>query len=234
MILFAGVVVLAVVCVFILCGIYCNLKKKRSIRMIAYDGCKSIDNLESDTKRKLKKNVDSYLYGLARYLSILVGKIPSMRIRKWFLRNIFAMELDKRCVIYGGCEFRSPWNIKLGRCIVGVGSILDGRNGIVIEDDVCLATEVYIWTEQHDVNDSYFRCNDKGGPVLLQSHSWLSSRTTILPNVTVGRGTVISCGAVVSKNCDNYGIYAGIPAKKMRERNHDLKYILGDEYWHFY
>ena len=62
---------------------------------------------------------------------------------------------------------------------------MDGRNGIVMEDDVCLAQNVMIFTEQHDLNDEFFRCNDKGGMVNIKDHAWISSRSTILPRVTV-------------------------------------------------
>ena len=77
------------------------------------------------------------------------------------------MTIDNKAVIYGGFEIRSPWNINIGKCVIGAGALLDGRNGIEIQDDVCLAQNVMIFTEQHDLNDPMFRCNDKGGKVRL-------------------------------------------------------------------
>ncbi|PWM77496.1 MAG: acetyltransferase [Phascolarctobacterium sp.] len=137
------------------------------------------------------------------------------------------MKIHPEAIIYGGFEIRSPWNIKLGRVVIGVGALLDGRNGIVMEDDVCLAQNVMIFTEQHDLNDEFFRCNDKGGMVNIKDHAWISSRSTILPRVTVGSGAVLACGAIATKDLEPYGVYAGIPAKKVSDRNNNLKYSLG-------
>lgn len=47
---------------------------------------------------------------------------------------------------------------------------------------------------------------------------------TILPGVTVNDGCVVASGAVVTKDCEAYGIYAGIPAKKIGVRNSNLQY----------
>lgn len=52
----------------------------------------------------------------------------------------------------------------------------------------------------------------------------MSSRTVILPGVTVGEGAVIAAGAVVTKNCQEFTIYGGVPAKQIGTRSHDLQY----------
>lgn len=39
---------------------------------------------------------------------------------------------------------------------------------------------------------------------------------TILPNVRIGRGSVVGAGSVVTKDIEPYSIYAGVPAKKIR------------------
>ena len=113
----------------------------------------------------VKQTIKSMLYGLARYYSILIGRIPSHHLRKILLRFCFSMEIHRKAVIYGGFEFRSPWNISIGNSVVGVGALLDGRCGIIIHDDVTLAQNVCIFTLQHDVNDPSFRTTGKGGAV---------------------------------------------------------------------
>ena len=47
-----------------------------------------------------------------------------------------------------------------------------------------------------------------------------------LPGVTVGEGAVIAAGAVVTKQCDEFSIYGGNPAKVIKKR---FKYRLTDE-----
>ena len=48
---------------------------------------------------------------------------------------------------------------------------------------------------------------------------------TILKGVTIGRGSVIAAGAVVTKSCPPYSIVGGVPAKvlKMRFTSGEIK-----------
>lgn len=127
--------------------------------------------------------------------------------------------------IYGGFEIRSPWNIHIADgAIVGDESKLDGRNGIFIGKNVNLSTGVWIWTEQHDINDPHFYSNETGGAVIVQDRVWISSRVTVLPKTKIYEGAVVAAGAVVTKNCEAYTIYGGIPAKKIGERSKKLFY----------
>lgn len=180
--------------------------------------------------------LEHYFYGWMRYCVILTGKIPSNRIRNLFYRVVFQMDITTKTVISGGCEFRSPWNIHANNCVIQANCILDGRSSIVIGDNVVFGTGVHIWTQEHDINDPYFRMNfENAQMVTIGERSWICSDSTLLPGVSVGVGAVVASGAVVTKNCDSFGIYAGIPAKKIGERNQDLQYVLsGKPHWHFY
>ncbi|MBQ9208887.1 MAG: acyltransferase [Oscillospiraceae bacterium] len=145
------------------------------------------------------------------------------------------MNINKKAVIYGGFELRSPWNITIGASVIGVGALLDGRCGIEIGDDVTLAQNVSIFTLQHDLNDEMFRTNNKGGKVIIEKWSWISSNTTILPGVCVCTGAVLASGGIATKDLECYSVYGGIPAKKIAERSQNLKYSLANnDYWHFY
>jgi acetyltransferase-like isoleucine patch superfamily enzyme len=55
-----------------------------------------------------------------------------------------------------------------------------------------------------------------------------------LPGVTIGEGAVVAAGAVVTKDADPYGIYGGVPAKKIGERSKDLVYELDGKPLPFY
>lgn len=83
---------------------------------------------------------------------------------------------------------------------------------------------IYIWTEQHDINDPHFYSNETGGAVIVQDRVWISSRVTVLPKTKIYEGAVVAAGAVVTKNCEAYTIYGGIPAKKIGERSKKLFY----------
>lgn len=46
--------------------------------------------------------------------------------------------------------------------VIGDACSLDGRNGIVIGENVNMSTAVYIYTEQHDINDPWFESRNSG------------------------------------------------------------------------
>lgn len=220
---------------FFICTVYSRYSKLRLKQ-------KSTSSLEVSNNKKVVANnnkyrgvigkINEYLYGLCRYYTILIGRFPSHRVRNFLMRKCFCMDISPKTVLYGGFEIRSPWNIHIGESVVGVGALLDGRKGIYIQDRVCLAQNVKLFTLQHDINDSHFGA--VGGDITLEEYSWISSGTTVLPGINVGKGAVLASGAIATKDLEPYGVYAGIPAKKISERTHNLDYECCHGYWHFY
>lgn len=59
---------------------------------------------------------------------------------------------------------------------------------------------------------------DQDLPVIIEDGVWCGANITILKGVTIGRGSVVAAGAVVTKSCPPYSIIGGIPAKVIRMR----------------
>lgn len=55
-------------------------------------------------------------------------------------------------------------------------------------------------------------------PVTIEDGCWIGANVTILKGVTIGRGSVIAAGAVVTKSCEPYSIIGGVPAKLIKMR----------------
>ena len=62
-------------------------------------------------------------------------------------------------------------------------------------------------------------------PVVIEDGVWCGANVTILKGVTIGRGSVVAAGAVVTKSFPPYSIIGGIPAKliKMRFTEEEIK-----------
>lgn len=58
--------------------------------------------------------------------------------------------------------------------------------------------------------------NDK--PVIIEDDVWAGANITILKGVTIGRGSIIAAGALVTKSCPPYSIIGGVPAKIIKYR----------------
>lgn len=55
-------------------------------------------------------------------------------------------------------------------------------------------------------------------PVVIEDGVWCGANVTILKGVTIGRGSVIAAGAVVTKSCAPYSIIGGVPARLIKMR----------------
>jgi len=213
---------------------WCWIKKKASTQQ--KNSSKLIKTFDINSrgivpnkKQSMKMTIGCWADSLLRYLLFIVGYIPSHTIRNLLYRYLFLMNLGKKTTIYYGAEIRAPWNIMIGEgTIIGDCAKLDGRSGLIIGKNVNFSTGVWVWTVQHNLDDAEFSTEGQEKPVIICDFCWLGPRTIILPGVKIGTGTVIAAGAVVTKDCEEYSLYAGIPAKKIRERNRCLTYDLSN------
>ena len=224
-------------CDLLLCAIYCKARKKRDKMNREKDSNEKVFPLSERVvlqEHWMKKKLKQQMEGLVIWRVKRLGKVPCQFYRTLLLKKIFQMEIAPKAVIYGWDTIRAPWNIRIGTgSVVGNDAMLDGRNGIQIGENVNISTGIKIYTEQHDLNDPWFRCLDKGGAVAIGNHAWISSHSIILPRVCVGEGAVLASGALTAKNLEPFGIYAGVPAKKMGERSRDLRYEFDGNYLPF-
>ncbi|WP_082099717.1 acyltransferase [Demequina maris] len=159
-----------------------------------------------------------YYWGLL-WLASAVGHLPSHHARKWFYRRALGYEIAATAVVYSGAEFFGLRNLSIQRgAIVGRNSFIDCRHGVVIENDVNIASELRIWTSEHSVSSADFAVT--GAPVAIKHHAFIGSRVTILPGVTVGEGAVVGAGAVVTRDVEPWTIVYGVPARVAGRRPH--------------
>jgi acetyltransferase-like isoleucine patch superfamily enzyme len=162
----------------------------------------------------------------------VISKLPSHDIRLFLYRSVFRTRIGRDSTIHRGCELFMPTRIKIGRnTIVGWDSMLDGRGGLEIGNNVDIANNVFIFTAMHDPQDPFYRYVKKR--VVIGDNVWLSSRSTILPGVRVGEGAVVSAGAVVTRDVKPYTIVAGVPARTIGKRKRNILYRHNwRKWWH--
>ncbi len=167
----------------------------------------------------------NFISGLYHFLIEMFMWIPLHPFRRMVCK-VFMKHFGWSSAIYRNVDIRSPKNIIIGdKSIINKKCVLDGRGGLTIGNNVDVAQETNIWTEQHDYNSSVY--SSECEPVIIEDYVWLASRVTILPGVTVGRGAVVACGSVVTKDVPPMSIVAGIPARVIGQRKDVLTYELG-------
>lgn len=157
-----------------------------------------------------------------------LANIPITPIRLFFLR--FFMKIGKQTVVFPKVRILNRSlkkdQIVIGNnCAINPDCLLDGRMGkIKIHNNVDIARGTWIFTLEHDPHSDYHE--PKAGDVVIEDHVWIASRVTILPGVTIGRGSVIASGALVTKDIPPMSIAGGVPAKVIGNRKSGLKYQL--------
>ncbi|QYJ02979.1 acyltransferase [Nocardioides panacisoli] len=91
-----------------------------------------------------------------------------------------------------------------------------GKGRIDIGARCHLAPAVMVLTATHDLAAADRRA-ERYLTTTIEDDVWLGARATVLPGVTIGRGCVVAAGAVVTEDCAPGGLYAGVPARRVRD-----------------
>ena len=161
-----------------------------------------------------------------------------MKILKWFVYNLIQKK-RKRCFLKCGKSVFVSKGIYSGNIYIGSNvSINSGawfvasRAKIIIHDNVVIAPNVTIYTGSHVTNyigkhisdisdedkDKLPDMNRWDKDIVIESGVWIGTRVIILKGVTIGRGSVIGAGSIVTKDVPPYSVYVGVPENKMTSR----------------
>ena len=154
----------------------------------------------------------------------------------------------KNITISEGCYLCECKNISLGeRVALGLFTQLyaggEGTESIQIGDDVTLTSHVMINADFGGhisigrdclvgpnvvFRTSNHICESRSIPIKRQGHNpgeitleedvWIGANSSIVGNITIGKGAIIGAGAVVTKDVEEYTIVAGVPARKIGVR----------------
>jgi len=106
---------------------------------------------------------------------------------------------------------------------------ITAMSGVTIGDNVLMASKIFISDCTHgsysgDINDSHpdnvpIDRPLSTRPILIEDNVWLGEFVSVLPGVTIGKGTIVGANSVVSKDLPKYVIAVGSPAKPIKKFN---------------
>lgn len=144
----------------------------------------------------------------------IVQKYRKRKLRSCGVNSYIA----KNCSLQG--------NIYVGAHVVlGVESyFVSTRASLYIHDHVIFGPNVTIYTGDHpmdvvgkhisELTDADKKDASLDRDVIIESGCWIGTRAIILKGVTIGRGSIIGAGAIVTKDVPPYSIYVGVPASR--------------------
>jgi galactoside O-acetyltransferase len=107
---------------------------------------------------------------------------------------------------------------------------LYGSFGIEMEDYTGLSPRCTVFSASDDFSGNYLispmvdeqLTNVTGGKVLIKRYSQVGAGCVILPDIIIEEGVAVGAMSLVNKTLTEWGIYAGIPAVRIKERNKGL------------
>lgn len=159
-------------------------------------------------------------------------------------RNV---QIAKNCTIVGIENITSGDNVRIdGYCTlvaagtgfielgsyIHIGSycLLSGNDGIKMADFTCLSHAVKLYSRSDDYSGNALTnptvpaeyLNVNRGPVIIEKHRLVGSGSIVLPNITIHEGSAVGALSLVNTDVASWSIYAGIPARRIKERSKKL------------
>lgn len=149
-------------------------------------------------------------------LNYCVTYIPCWTIRKTLFR-LNGLRIGKGSRILMGTKIQSPRGITIGNnSYINNSCHLDGRGGLIIGNNVNISNYSVIITASHDMHSAAFAYREGG--VILDDYVWLGSRAIVLDRSHMHEASVLSAGSVLKGEAEAGKVYAGHPAKLVKDR----------------
>ena len=117
---------------------------------------------------------------------------------------------------------------------IGQGTSIQAKEKIVVSSNVIIANDVILLDNNNHPVSPEMRlkmsaCGDfindelwswkyaESAPVVIEENVWIGRDARIMKGVTVGKGSVVALGAVVTHNVPAYCVVAGNPARVVKE-----------------
>lgn len=160
------------------------------------------------------------------------------------------VKVSAKASIYDAEKISLENNARIDDFCILSGKIVIGKNvhvtpycllagasvGIMIDDFVTLAYGVKIFTRTDDYSGEYmtnstlpnFCTNSLESRVHLRKHTILGTNTIVMPGVVLGEGTATGASTFINSDTQDWSVYAGIPATKIKDRSRNLLQIEKD------
>lgn len=123
----------------------------------------------------------------------------------------------------GGIEIGNYVHIAVGVTLIGAGKI-------TVCDFAGLSSRTAVYSSNDDYSGAVMTgptlpiefTNVNHANVFIGKHVVVGSGSVILPGVILEDGVAVGALSLVNRNCKEFGIYAGNPARRVKERKRDL------------
>ena len=156
------------------------------------------------------------IWNVCRALLYRTSPRPFHAWRAFLLRRVGA-KLGPGCRFYPASKIWAPWNLVCADQVTAADGVeIYNPAPIRFGSHAILSQEAFVCGATHDYDDPAF-------PLLAYAmdfgaYSWVCARASVGPGVSLGEGSVLGLGSVATRDLEPWGVYAGVPAMKVKDR----------------
>lgn len=108
-------------------------------------------------------------------------------------------------------------------CQINSGCVIYTGNGVKMGDGVLIAANTTLAPTNHEYSSRDLPIFKQGhmkskGGIKISNNVWIGANCVLLDGVSIGTGAIIAAGSVVLGDVEEYVVYGGVPAKKIKDR----------------
>ena len=150
---------------------------------------------------------------------LLLYRTSPRPLHSWraLLLRAFGAKMGPNCHFNPGSKVWAPWNLVCADMVTaGDGAEIYNPAPMRFGSHAIVSQGAYVCGATHDFDDPAF-------PLLAYSmnigaYAWICAKASVGPGVNVGEGAVLGLGSVATRDLEPWGVYAGVPAVKVKER----------------
>lgn len=133
------------------------------------------------------------------------------------LLRIFGAKLGPGCRFYPASRVWAPWNLTCEDTVmVADGAELYNPAPLYLASHAIVSQGAYLCGATHDYDNPKFPVISF--PMRLGRYAWVAARAVVSPGVSLGDGAILGLAALATKDLEPWSIYAGVPARKVKDR----------------
>jgi len=136
---------------------------------------------------------------------------------KRYLLRLFGAEIGKGVIIKPHVSIKYPWKLEIGNNVwIGEDVWIDNLARVTLGNNSCISQGALILCGNHNYKRSSFDLVI--GEIIIEEGAWVGAKAIVCPGVKLGSHSLLTVGSVATTNLEEYWIYQGNPAQKLRIR----------------
>ena len=179
-----------------------------------------LDHLNSEKPVQGGSEAHLFMHGVSQEALRLTAEINGSYHEPEELRSLFSQligrPVDETFGLFPPFYTDCGKNIHIGKNVfINMGCKFQDQGGIYIGDGALIGHNVVLATLNHAMSPED-RASMIPAPIRIGKRVWIGANATVLPGVTIGDGSIVAAGAVVTKDVPENIVVAGVPAVPIR------------------